>query len=218
MKILPALPFFFIYSLFYYIFHVGDTGRFIKKGVIFYIRNYLNLFTNIFLLGEMNGRFVFKFSDAFNNIKKRGVIVMVTLHFGIWEYLPVIFKRLGYRTGIMVSDYRSKLFKRVVEIIRKSRGIEFYRSIDQVKGDILLGFTLDNFNRKVLPIKGMKLSNVAFIISKRYGLPVFPVAAWREKGFFIVEVGERVNTLNEAFEWLRKRIELKPEQFLWIGK
>ena len=221
MKLVPFLPFAFIYSFFYYIFNVSKYRSifFKKRSLFFYIKNYLNIFRNTILsFPEIKGKIRISLSEDFLKIGGKESLIMVTLHFGIWEYLPSIFSKLGYKTAIFVSNYRSKLYKRIVDLIRTDMGVSFYRNINNIKQGSLIGFTLDNIGRKTITTKGIRFSKIPFILSRRYDIPVIPIVGWRDDGYFVVETGNFVDSVEEVVKWFMKRVLKKPEQYVWVGK
>jgi len=77
-------------------------------------------------------------------------LVMVSFHFGMWEYLPFFFRRRGHRVALAVGRQRYRDFDSLLRGMRFAQGVRLVRSagelFDKEQGG-LVGFMLDNTGR-----------------------------------------------------------------------
>jgi len=172
----------------------------------------------------------------------RGALIL-TLHMGLWEFMPAALISLGYEMSIVAKAARTESANRMLTNCRQSVGVSvLYGSgimrgiMRQLKSGGLVGFVLD---QNALPEDGIfvpffgrlacTLDSLA-VIAIRTGAPVVPVFTYRQEGGHRVVVGRPMPAPEIAGErekdvykrtlaytqWTENVVRAHPEQWMWL--
>uniref|UniRef100_A0A7C3URQ7 Lysophospholipid acyltransferase family protein n=1 Tax=candidate division WOR-3 bacterium TaxID=2052148 RepID=A0A7C3URQ7_UNCW3 len=153
--------------------------------------------------------------------------VFLTLHFGIWEVLPSIFARAGFRVGIAVSSQKYSLVSRILERIRRRDGVFLVRSVPEmlslVRRGFLLGFAVDNTRRVErfsLDIfwRGFRIVKTPFVIAERAKCPLYSIFGFLSREKKVVVKIERINGPEEFARSALDFVREYPEEWVFWGK
>lgn len=110
----------------------------------------------------------------------------VSFHFGLWELIPLFFKR--YNNAILVSKYRSKFLEKFLSWRREKIGGVYVSSLQELLGFIKRGWNVGCMlegsikSKKIftdVPYSDYTHNKIPYVLSKRYKLPiVFLFAVW----------------------------------------
>ncbi len=161
--------------------------------------------------------------------------VVVSFHYGLWEYLPQIFKKLGYETNIGVGIQNDKNLATEFDNLRKHNGVKILNKISEMKNCFkqstyhvanlqkrLLGFVLDNTSKTQgiwlnEPWEGFSILRTPFVLAKLGNIPIFSMFCYNQNDKIIVDV-EEVNDTNELGARLKSYIKQNPEEWVFWGK
>ncbi len=152
-----------------------------------------------------------------NIIKERGGVV-VTFHYGLYELLPLIFLKKGYKTAIVYSSQRNKFLNSLLLKIRREKTQKICRNLSEIKealfNNYLVGFAIDNIHkgklislREILP--NLVVLKTPFIISQKFSYPLYFILMRKngkeyeviiKKGFSLPFVKEKIK--ENIFDWV----------------
>ncbi len=151
---------------------------------------------------------------------------MASFHFGLWEYLPQVFRRIGYGVTLAVGEQRDPGLARQLSGMRRFGGVTMARGIRQVvRADVrssITGFMLDNTSQGTqtwTECDGvrMRLPDVGFKLAARRGSRLTPAFARLQRGRLRVDLyppGDEQAAARALLEQVRQH----PEEWVWWGK
>ncbi|MEO0104777.1 MAG: hypothetical protein ABIK46_01465, partial [candidate division WOR-3 bacterium] len=151
-----------------------------------------------------------------NIIKERGGVV-VTFHYGLYEILPLVFMKKGYKTAIVYSPQKNKILNNLLLKIRKGKTLKICKTLQEIKealaNNYLVGFAIDNIHKgRLIFFKGLlpnlKILITPFIISRIFSCPLY-FMLMRKKG----ETYEVVIKKGFPFSFVKE--EIKKNIFDW---
>ena len=152
--------------------------------------------------------------------------VFLTLHFGIWEVLPSIFARAGFRVGIAVSSQKYSLVSHILERFRRRDGVFLVRSVAEmlslVRKGFLLGFAVDNtriVERIPLDVfwRGFGIIKTPFVIAERTRCPLYSIFGFLREKKPVVKI-QRINGPEEFAKSALDFVREYPEEWVFWGK
>ncbi len=158
------------------------------------------------------------------NINMGNGMIFLTLHFGLWEILPTLFRSSGYPVAIAVSRQRNPFFERFLLSFRRRKGIKILSNIPDMiqclKEGYLLGFACDNTQRTkrvYLPEIGASIIKTPFLLAKRTKLPLYAILS-KEDNCQLVIMMERITTERDFARFAVEFIKRYPEDWIFWGK
>lgn len=151
---------------------------------------------------------------------------MASFHFGLWEYLPQVFRRNGYRVTLAVGKQRDPRLAKQLSGMRRFGGVTLARGIRQaIRNDArpsITGFMLDNTTQGTqtwTECDGvrMRLPDVGFKLAARRGSRLTPAFARLQRGRLRVDLyppGDEQAAVHALLEQVRRH----PEEWVWWGK
>jgi len=124
-------------------------------------------------------------------------VIMVSFHFGAWEYLPMLFSALGFRVRLVTGEQSDHGLAGLLAALRSGSGVELVSGLkDAVRGTQrpgLTGFMLDNTARggkSWVDVDGLRVGmpSLAFRVADSGKVPVVPLFARFEDGRLRVRV------------------------------
>ena len=195
----------------------------------FWIKNALTLAKNCALMLEIGNRNDEMILDRVeikgeNNLmaayqKGRGVVV-VSLHFGPWEFLPQVFARKGYPVAIAAQPQRNGWFDEQLLKIRNRRPITVTDRIGEMKHTLktgaLLGFLLDNSSKTRKLETGwlwpeFRVLRTPFALSAIMHSPIVPMMVYNRGLTPVVEIGT-------DWDFFKTTLARYPEEWVFFGK
>jgi lauroyl/myristoyl acyltransferase len=152
--------------------------------------------------------------------------VMASFHFGVWEYLPKVFSRKGFRVRLVANEQKDPGLGRQVLALRRSGGVELVTSLRQVLGTgtepTVAGFMLDNTSQGSqvwAECDGvrMRMPEIGFSVARRKACGLVPAFARLERGRLRVDVYEPGDE-ESAARALLCEVRAHPEEWVWWGK
>jgi lauroyl/myristoyl acyltransferase len=200
-----------------------------RQRPAFWIMNALTLGKNCALMLEIGNPNDEKILDRVeikgeNNLmaaykKGRGVVV-VSLHFGPWEFLPQLFARKGYPVAIAAQPQRNGWLGLQLLKIRQSRPITVTDRIAEMKHALktgaLLGFLLDN-SSKTRKLEtgwlwpGFRVLRTPFALSAIMKSPIVPMVVHNRGLTPVVEIGT-------DFDFFKNMLTHYPEEWVFFDK
>lgn len=203
---------------------------------VFWIRQAIRLGNNLALMAGRRQRFVQKLLDRTDVIgdnilaqilhRKRPIVVL-TLHYGLWELLPDIFARRGYSLCVAVGHQREFSVGRRLSRLRFRPGVIWTDSLAAMRRALrcqrLVGFVLDNTRRtRGVPCSalglGFTLLRTPFILQRTDNAELVPMFMFRNGNRFRVEVSGPVSSSEEFGSVARHLIQRSPEDWVFWGK
>jgi lauroyl/myristoyl acyltransferase len=151
---------------------------------------------------------------------------MASFHFGLWEYLPRVFSRGGYRVTLAVGEQRDPALGRQLSHLRRSGGVTMAKGIRQAikagETSSITGFMLDNTSQGTqtwTECDGvrMRLPDIGFKLAARKGAGLTPAFARLDRGQIRVDVypaGDQTAAVRVLLDQVRQH----PEEWVWWGK
>lgn len=229
IKIALFKSIFFLLFFFYFLIkkryrkEILNNYTFLSKRKRFPFGYYLlklseNLSTMI-LVNKKNLPLIFDKIKFFgdNIIKERGGVV-VTFHYGLYELLPLIFLKKGYKTAIVYSPQRNKFLNKLFLKIRKQKTLKICKNLGEIKealfNNYLVGFAIDNIRKGNLiflkePLPNLKVLKTPFIISQIFSYPLYFILMRKNgKGYEVV--------IKKGFSTSFVKEEMKRKIFDWV--
>jgi lauroyl/myristoyl acyltransferase len=151
-------------------------------------------------------------------------VAMASFHFGLWEMMPQVFARAGWRVGLLAGRQQDRFVARVASRARRSRGVS---AVTKAKSALrlagrpgLTGFMLDNTSRGNQEwfqdgSLRMRVPVFGFELARRRGLAVVPIWGCLERGRLRIGVG-RPGPAAEVVGQLLEQARRRPEEWvLW---
>lgn len=202
----------------------------------FWLKNAWYLGRNFTLMARIGTRKGFELIDrvviyAENNqclMSNTQPHIMVSYHFGLWEFLPHIFATQKALVVVVVSRQRNPLVEKSLHTIRTSTpGIKIVTNMKSLYAayshhpSSLLGFVLDNTGQgkqMCLEAEGivMRVPALPFQLG-RYFKGTIPVFSYLENGRLTVKIfppGDGANALRALIHLVRQH----PEEWVFWGK
>ena len=151
---------------------------------------------------------------------------MASFHFGLWEYLPQVFRRSGCRVTLAVGEQRDKALGRQVARLRRVGGVSMVRGLRQAinarRRSSITGFMLDNTGQGQqvwTEWDGVKvrLPGIGFRLASREGAQLVPAFARLHRGRALVDVYPPGDE-QAAARALLEQVRAHPEEWVWWGK
>ncbi len=154
--------------------------------------------------------------------------VMASFHFGLWEFLPRVYAKIGYSVGVMVERQRDRTLDRVFTRLRQARGvILIHRArdvVERVQGPGVTGFMLDNTSSGkttsgVSADDGvvLEIPKLPFVTGKIAGWGVTPVFGYWNRGRLMIRVFGRSEE-DGCVSALLKLVKERPAEWIFWGK
>jgi len=158
--------------------------------------------------------------------------VVVSFHYGLWEYLPQIFQKLGYDTNIGIGVQHDKSLAEEFDKLRNYNEVKTLKTVSEMKNILnvnnssnrkkLLGFVLDNTNKTRCinlnePWKGFSVLRTPFVLAKSARVPILSMYCYSQDGRIIVDIQEVKSSIelgNQLYCYIRKN----PAEWLFWGK
>lgn len=145
-------------------------------------------------------------------LRKGGILY--SFHFGVWELMPQILTRTGYRLGVITNRYGAdnentllRVFDRFLYNWRSRNGVNvFYKEdtpaiIKFIKGGGIFGILVDGNTLYAKYNKAEKLAKIC-------GVPLVPFAVCREKDASILQLNCDLNAV----------VKQRPFDYMWFYK
>lgn len=189
------------FSFSYYLLRLSEN---LSTMILINKKNLSLIFDKIKFLGD-------------NIIKERGGVV-VTFHYGLYELLPLIFLKRGYKTAIVYSLQRNRFLNNLFFKIRKQKTQKICRNLSEIKkalfDNYLVGFAIDNIHKgKLISLKellpNLEVLRTPFIISQLFSFPLYFILMRKngkeyeviiKKGFSPSFVKEKIK--ENIFDWV----------------
>jgi len=151
---------------------------------------------------------------------------MASFHFGLWECLPQVFSRNGYRVTLAVGRQRDPALGRQLSRLRRLGGVTMAKGIRQAirsrDASSITGFMLDNTSQGTqmwAECDGvrMRMPDIGFRLAAREGGRLVPAFARFHRGRVRVDVyppGDEQAALRGLLDQVRQH----PEEWVWWGK
>ncbi len=164
--------------------------------------------------------------------KKRGVLAF-TLHLGLWELIPIYFKKKNYPVNVVASRVYTKEVDEVINWFRKKQGINvIYRNepakiIRALKNGECVGVLLDqSFKGKCIKIdffkKKIYVPEGPFKIMYKIKPEVILMGIFKKGDKYIIDIkdfkfeGKKEVDARKVFENFEEWIKKEPAQWAWI--
>ncbi|MEO0130548.1 MAG: hypothetical protein ABIK76_02510 [candidate division WOR-3 bacterium] len=152
-----------------------------------------------------------------NIIKERGGVV-VTFHYGLYELLPLVFLKRGYKTAIVYSSQRNKLLNKIFLKIRRKKTLKICKNLWEIKAALLdnylVGFAIDNIHKgRMISLKellpNLEVLRTPFIISQLFSYPLYSILMRKNgKGYEVI--------IKRGFSPSFVKEEIKKNTFDWV--
>ena len=158
--------------------------------------------------------------------------VIVSFHYGLWEFLPQIFQKLGYEISISIGTQRNQNLAYQLYEFRNRNGVKIVETISEMRDTLksnvssnrkkLLGFVLDNTNKTRglslnKPWTGFTVLRTPFILAKSTKTPILAMFCYIQNNNIVVDIDE-INNPQEMGNLLWSYIEKNPEEWVFWGK
>ena len=206
---------------------------------LFWLKQSLKIGENLGLMSQIgkNKKILDKTQFYGENIlskvmKSNQSAIVVSFHYGLWEYLPQIFKKLGYDTYIGIEEQRDQNLAIELNKLRNSNGVKVIKTISNMKNVLksnnsekpkqLLGFVLDNTskNRSIRidePWQGFSILRTPFVLAKSARVPMLSMFCYHKNAKIIVDIDE-VKNQSELGNRLQSYLKKNPEDWIFWGK
>jgi lauroyl/myristoyl acyltransferase len=151
--------------------------------------------------------------------------VVASFHFGLWEYLPQVFARQGYRIALAVGQQRDRALADQVSLMRRSHAVRLVGLKQAIAGlgrPGITGFMLDNSSQGVQSWVesdgvGMRMPALPFKVARRHSIGLRPAFARLERGRLRIELG-RAGDEQAALDALLVQVRARPAEWVFWGK
>ncbi|MEN9979957.1 MAG: hypothetical protein ABIK38_06430 [candidate division WOR-3 bacterium] len=152
--------------------------------------------------------------------------IMASFHFGVWEFLPGIYRGHGQDVAVIVGDMHDKRFNLMVRRLRSKTGIKVINRarmlIEQLRRPGITGFMLDNTARGtriqiVLDGVTFRIPALPFAFGRRRGCGVIPVFCYWDHGRLRVRVFEPEGP-EGCIRALVQMVRERPAEWIFWGK
>lgn len=152
--------------------------------------------------------------------------VMASFHFGVWEFLPGIYRHQGQDVAVMAGDMRDASFNLMVNRLRSKTGIKVINRarmlIERLRRPGITGFMLDNTARgtRVQVVRDgvtFRITGLPFAFGRRCGCDVMPVFCYWDRGRLQVRVFDPEGP-EGCVRALIKMVRERPAEWIFWGK
>ncbi|UCG44194.1 MAG: hypothetical protein JSU73_06200 [candidate division WOR-3 bacterium] len=152
--------------------------------------------------------------------------VMVSFHFGAWEYLPMLFSALGFRVRLVTGEQQDQGLARYLAGIRSGSDVKLVSGLREAELGMarpgLTGFMLDNTARGrrtwvELDRVRVGIPSLAFRMARARQLRVVPLFARFENNRLVVEVYGPTDERGVVLALL-KQVRQRPEHWVFWAK
>lgn len=161
--------------------------------------------------------------------------IVVSFHYGLWEYLPQIFQKHGFETNIGIGVQPDKNLAIEFDNLRKNNGVKILNTVSEMKNCLkqstsytsssrkkLLGFVLDNTSKTQglmldKPWSGFSVLRTPFVLAKSTSAPILSMFCYNQDGKIIVDIQE-VKSSIELGNQLHCYVRKNPAEWLFWGK
>ena len=165
-------------------------------------------------------------------MKSNQSAIVVSFHYGLWEYLPQIFKKLGYETYIGIGEQRDRNLAVELNKLRNNNGVKTIKTISDMKSILkndnlgkpkkLLGFVLDNTSktRSLMidePWQGFSILRTPFVLAKSENVPMLSMFCYQKQDKIIIDIDE-VKYQCEIGNRLQSYLKKNPADWIFWGK
>jgi len=203
-----------------------------KQNRWFWVRNGWTVGRNLALMARMATRHGDAIIDRakiyVDNITQQTLeqelhTIMVSFHFGLWEFLPRVFVRRGFAVRLVTGRQRDRVLNRMVQRLRRVAEVRHNgqsRPVGHVRQ--VTGFMLDNTTRgeqtwgEVSGIR-LRMLQAPFRMATKHHVGVIPLFAWLENGRLQVEMGKPGDAAAAA-QALLNLVRVNPEQWVFWAK
>jgi lauroyl/myristoyl acyltransferase len=201
----------------------------------FWVRNALSVGRNLALMARIGTAkaqaIIDRVSISGENLGQHSLVrelhmAVASFHFGLWEYLPQVFSRLGFRIRLVTGRQKDSRLGAMLAKVRGSSGVGLVRRLrEALRGTsrpTITGFMLDNTSQgSVVWVESdglrMRVPDLGFRLARRHGLAVVPMFSTLERGRLRIQVGPAGDE-ESAVEALLVHVREHPEEWVWWGK
>jgi len=154
-------------------------------------------------------------------------VVVLSLHYGVWELLPHVFARRGYPVCVGMGSQQDVQLGRELGQLRSGQRVTFASQVSEMHRALtekaLVGFALDN-TRASRGVRcdalwsGFSLLRTPFALAEAEGATLVPMLMRKTGPRLTVKIGEPVKTPDEFGAWARQEILAHPEEWVFWGK
>ncbi|MGQ9708627.1 MAG: LpxL/LpxP family acyltransferase [bacterium] len=164
-------------------------------------------------------------------VERKMHTIMASFHFGLWEFLPQIFSRMGCNVAVMVSRQNARRLDGRLQQIRKQGGVRLIFSLrgllERLMQPGITGFMLDNTARGAQTqvkfasfspgLSGLRLPVLAFKTAHKIGAKVFPIFCYLKRGKIMVKIFPPGDE-QACAQALLKMVKGKPSEWIFWAK
>ncbi len=152
--------------------------------------------------------------------------IMASFHFGVWEFLPGIYRCHGQDVAVIADDMRDTRFNLRVKRLRSKAGVKVINRtrmlFERLRRPGITGFMLDNTARGkriqvVLDGVTFRIPALPFAFERRCGCGVIPVFCYWDHGRLRVRVFEPKGP-EGCIRALLKMVRERPAEWILWGK
>ncbi|MEO0009544.1 MAG: hypothetical protein ABIK51_03370 [candidate division WOR-3 bacterium] len=152
--------------------------------------------------------------------------IMVSFHFGVWEFLPGIYRCQGQDVAVTAGGMRDARFNVMVKRLRSKTGVKVINRagmlIERLRRPGITGFMLDNTARGtqiqvVLDGVTFRIPALPFAFGRRCGCSVIPVFCYWDHGRLWVRVFEPDGP-EGCIRALLQMVRERPAEWIFWGK
>ncbi|MGC8797607.1 MAG: hypothetical protein ACP5PK_02925 [candidate division WOR-3 bacterium] len=152
--------------------------------------------------------------------------LMVSFHFGLWEFLPQFYRNYGNDVAVVTGVMKDKMLSRTLVRLRSGSGVRIISDIKSLRKRLgqsgITGFMLDNTSRGkmtdvVVKSLRIRLPAMAFVLSRRTGTGVVPVFSYLKHGRLTVRVFPEQDAAGCA-RLLLEMVREMPTEWIFWGK
>jgi lauroyl/myristoyl acyltransferase len=153
-------------------------------------------------------------------------VIMVSFHFGAWEYLPMLFSALGFRVRLVTGGQQDQGLARSLADLRSGTGVELVSGLEDAERGMqqpgLTGFMLDNTargRRTWVELDGLRIGmpSLAFRMARSRQVRVVPLFARFEDNRLLVQVYGPTDERGVVLALL-DQVRRKPEDWVFWAK
>jgi lauroyl/myristoyl acyltransferase len=161
------------------------------------------------------------------NMLGDGKVVVLSLHYGVWELLPAIFARRGYPVCVGNGLQPDAQFGAELGQLRSGQGVTLTSNISEMRQALvcrsLVGFVLDNTRvtqgeRCDAMWPGFEVLRTPFTLARQSGASLVPMLARQDSGQVSVKIGEPVATAEQFGAWARRELVQSTADWVLWGK
>jgi len=158
---------------------------------------------------------------------QKGRVVVLSLHYGLWELLPQVFAHRGYPVCVGMGELRDRAFAERLMELRGSHSVTMTESLADMRQAVrkgsLVGFVLDNTSRTrglacdaFAP--GLSVLRTPFALARAEQAQLVPMFIYQDRNVLRVEVQAPVASEQEFGLRARELVRRRPEDWVFWGK